>query len=149
MPQFDPQYYWAAAGIVLILIEIGFFGFGFLFLGIGCLLSYIFIQFNLIEPNIVTQFAICGIGTVLSWILLWKPLKRIMKSENKEYTNMVGKTAKTTKHTLHKNMDGEVIWSGVKMKAQIDPEANLESIPPNSDVKITSVKGNTLLVTIK
>lgn len=141
--------YWLVAGAVLLALEaFGIPGIGFLFAGIAAILVGALVELTLIDPfNIVTQFGVFGLATVLFAALLWKKLKSWRVNPNApHYHNMVGTEAVVTQELINDAI-GQVHWSGALMRARLAGKSG--SVTVGSTVTVHEVDGNILLVAPK
>lgn len=141
-----PQFYWMIGGITLLILEVfTISGIGFLFTGLGCLVVFLLMQFQLIEHNLLFEFSIFFTATILFWLILWIPLRKMLKTANSnEYKDMLGSTAQVYQSPLTSDKTGQVLWSGVIMKAKLDSAEENQILPVGTQVVVTKVKGNVL-----
>jgi membrane protein implicated in regulation of membrane protease activity len=83
------------------------------------------------------------------WTLaLWKPLQRFrLRLKNKPaYDSLIGGHATVHGSALVRGREGQVLWSGTIMSAEIAPDAGVETIPPGARVVVADVRGALVLV---
>ena len=137
-------YFIAAISLLVELTLIGLSG-PLLFFAIGCALTGILISLGMITSWEMEMFFI-GLITLLSSILLWKPLKRFQGSDNvsDNSSDMIGQSVAVseilTKH------GGSIKYSGINWPARLSEESQHESIIIGTYVKIYAVDGNVMLI---
>jgi len=138
-------FFYALAGICL-LVDLSILGISgpLLFIGVGSLMTGLFISIGFIEHFRVALVIFAGFSAA-SAALLWKPLKQFQNKEVGPETtsDMVGRiipaSARITK------TDGRVYYSGVEWLARLDASSD-EPIEPETQVEITSVDGTIMMV---
>lgn len=146
----NPGHLWLMAGAVLVAVEILFItGMGFLFAGLAAFTVGTAIAMEWLPADATAaQAATFLLMTALWAVILWKPLKKWLKTGTDEaYSNIIGNSATVESPGLEKGKTGTVRWSGTLMKAQIDHGCAHHTLAPGTEVRITAVKGNTLTVT--
>lgn len=137
---------WLLAGIVFMAIEaIGIPGMGFLFAGLGALTVGVWLNFAS-DTNTITQFVIFFGATTVWAGLLWKPLQKFRVGKTGGYNNIIGDDAFVGEHGLKKGAVGEATWSGTIMKAELSPDASVESLSSGDTATIIAVSGNKLIL---
>lgn len=136
---------WVIVGIILIVIEFtNTPNVGFLFLGLGALSTAIFLTINPIAFKY--QYIIFGLSSVLSFIILWWPLKQYVYNNNKglAYSDMIGNEVVVHSKEISAEKIGQVVWSGTIMNAKLDSK---EHHPAHHGEKlhINKVSGNVLI----
>lgn len=142
------EFIWLIVGLVFFLAELfGASGAGLLFLGMGAFAAGGLIGLGLIaDDQIIIQWAVFGISSLIFALLLWKPLKKLRSNKQQGgYKNIVGDTAYVSSATLTKK-DGEVTWSGTIMKARLEESCSVDSLPSGTQVTIVDINGVTLMV---
>lgn len=92
------------------------------------------------------QFILFFLSTALWAAALWKPLKKLMNSDESGYSDFVGQTAVVYGEPLEKGKRGQVKWSGTIMNCEIAPNENAEKILSGAEVTIIEVSKGILLV---
>ena len=137
---------WVIVGIILIVIEFtNTPNVGFLFLGLGALSTAIFLTINPITFKY--QYIIFGLSSVLSFIILWWPLKQyVYKSNSKDlaYSDMIGNEVVVHSKEISAEKIGQVIWSGTIMNAKLDSKEH-NTAHHGEKLHITKVSGNVLI----
>jgi membrane protein implicated in regulation of membrane protease activity len=142
----SPHSIWFIAGAALVAIEIFLVpGTGFFFPGLGAITVGAVLIAGWVEGT-NNQFIMFFLSTTVWAALLWKPLKRVMRSGNSGYSDMVGDTAVVYGEPLKKGKKGQVKWSGTIMNCEIASQENTETILPGTDVTITEVSKGILIV---
>ncbi len=140
-------FFYVLAGICL-LVDLSILGMSgpLLFIGIGALVTGLFVTLGLIEHFRVALVIFAGFSAA-SAALLWKPLKQFQNKEVGPETtsDMVGKiipaSARITK------TDGRVYYSGVEWLARLDASTDVP-IEAETQVQVTSVDGTIMLVRV-
>lgn len=143
---------WFILAIALMGLEI-FLGFTIIItifavaaLTIGCLTYFFPATYDSIIIQLATYCA-----TVAAWaLILWKPLKLLLKknTKNGEYSNIIGQKAEVIGADLKPGKIGKISWSGTQVKAMIDDihHDKNKKIEVGTIVKITSIKNNIFIV---
>jgi len=142
---------WLVLGVIFVLIEVlAIPAMGFLFAGIGAITLGGLIIFNFIAlEGVMYHIAYFFFFTTVWAIILWKPLKKSIKSSVEDsYQNIVGTTADATEK-LEEGKVGYVKWSGTKMRARIAPDSTLKHIEKGKTVNVVGNKDGILQVDIK
>ncbi|MDH5737716.1 MAG: activity regulator of membrane protease YbbK [Gammaproteobacteria bacterium] len=136
--------FWVLAGFVMLAIEAFVLGMGtgiLLFVGLGAIATGLLMQTGLIPETWTSGISGVGIASAIITGILWKPFKRIQGSQEnprKEVSNdMVGLRILLTRNLSH-TQPVEHQYSGISWKLQIDPEANIDSIPSGTEVEVTA-----------
>lgn len=144
----NPVAIWAIVATFLVFLEIliGAVGVGLLFMGLGAYIVALSLYVNWIaEDQLLLQFSIFFFATALFTIILWKPLKRL-RNKKANYHDMQGQDVLVIEQPLIRAEKGYVKWSGVRMKAVLIAESEVERIEVGQDAYILHAKGNTLYV---
>lgn len=142
-----PSQLWLIAGAVLAAMEaFGIPGIGLLFGGIAAFLVAIIIEAGVImQEDFALQFGAWFIITIISALLLWKPMKHWRsRPSSPAYSNMIGSTATICEGDLVAGKKGKAIWSGARMNAEIAPDMGVEILHDGETAIIHAVDGNTL-----
>lgn len=133
----------AAICLIIELTLIGLSG-PLLFFSIGCLITGILVSLQIVS-GLEMEILFVGLFSLISAVILWKPLKKIQGDGKTQDTSsdLIGQTVivndPITSHS------GTVRHSGVNWTARLD-ESSHENIESQSQVIITAVNGNILLV---
>lgn len=142
----NPEYYtyiWYVLAVVFTALEfVKAPGVGFIFAGIGALVTGLLRQLGFIETEIA-QFTCFFAVTVVSGVVLWKPMKKF-RSSHAGYNDVVGATA-IADSDITKLQEGKVKWSGTIMNAKLAPHAKSE-VKSGDNIEIVGVEGTTLIV---
>jgi membrane protein implicated in regulation of membrane protease activity len=146
------NYIWLLIGSVLIFLEVIIApGIGFLFSGLASITLGALITFGVIddESSLLVQLAIFFALTILWAIILWRPLKKLIKKNKSSYDNLVGTQAIIANNNILKGEIGEVIWSGTTMRAKISSNSVAEIINVNSKVVVLGQEDGVLIIDTK
>jgi len=134
------------AGVAL-LIELTLIGLSgpLLFFAIGCALTGALVSLNIISTWEM-ELLFVGIFTLLTSVVMWKPLKQFQGSGtvNDNSSDMIGQMVPVTETVTHSG--GSVRHSGINWSARLSDESSAESISTDTRVKICAVDGNILIV---
>jgi membrane protein implicated in regulation of membrane protease activity len=146
--ELSPTTLWLLAGVLLFVAEaLGANGMGLFFAGFAALLTGALLQLGILDSDAtIVQFVVFFAATAIFSVLLWKPLKKFRINRGGGYSNMVGDTVVVGSAGVRQSMGGDVTWSGTIMKAELAPDAGVDSLPAGSQAIITSVRGATLIV---
>jgi membrane protein implicated in regulation of membrane protease activity len=138
---------WLLTGAMFLALEaFGIPGIGLLFIGLGAILTGLFIEIGIIASDAyVMQFAALFINSSILAVLLWKKVKQFRGASGKagNYQNMIGDEA-TVIGLLTHNHKGQVSWSGTTMIAEL--AAGEPDLAEGASAIITEVNGNVLTV---
>lgn len=139
---------WLVVGVVLFVAEMAIPGIGFLFAGAGALTVGMLLNFSVLSvDDTLLQILVFVVSTAIWTIILWKPIQKMRMGKNKtSYNNIVGETATVTDKGLSKTNGGEVIWSGVNMRAKLEEQSGFEFLEAGKQVIIKEINGNILTV---
>ncbi|MCP4326305.1 MAG: NfeD family protein [Psychromonas sp.] len=134
----------AGASLLVELTLIGLSG-PLLFFSIGCALTGALVSFNLISTWEM-ELLFVGIFTLLSSVVMWKPLKQFQGSGtvNDNSSDMIGQTVAVSEAVTRTG--GKVRHSGINWNARLSDQSSAESINTDSRVEICGVDGNILIV---
>lgn len=141
----DKLLYLIAGGSLLIeLTLIGLSG-SLLFFAIGCALTGVLVSLNILS-SWEMELLFVGLFTLLSSIIMWKPLKRFQGSGKVDdsSSDMIGKMVTVSK-TLNKQ-GGSIRFSGINWTARLAQDSNDTSIAVGELVKIHGVDGNIMII---
>lgn len=139
---------WLVVGVILFIAEMVIPGIGFLFAGAGALTVGMLLNFYALSVDDTSlQILVFVVSTAIWTVILWKPIQKLRLGKNKtSYNNIVGEIAIVTNTGLSKANGGEVLWSGVNMRAKLDEHSGVESLEAGKQVIIKEIKGNILTV---
>ncbi len=143
-------YIWLITAVVLMALEaFGLPGIGLMFAGLGALIAGMAIQTGLVsETNYLLQGIIFFLATAIWTALLWKPLQkwRIRLHQKPAYDSLVGGLATVHGAPLIKNREGQVMWSGTIMAAELAHDAAVDELPVGARVTVGDVRGSLVIV---
>lgn len=142
-----PYILWLAFGVTCFMIEaLVVSGVGFLFAGLAALTAgSVLTAMPDITP--VQQWIVFFISGAIWTMLLWRPLQKFHgRGAKNNYHNMIGDIAYIGGSGLAKGNTGEATWSGTIMKARLADDVAVEHLAGGSQVIISGVTGNTLIV---
>jgi len=145
-----PTHYWLIAAVVFMALEaFGVSGIGFLFVGLGALIVGVALPMGILaDDQIIAQFALAFAGAVATALLLWKPIQKLFphNHNNIGYDDLIGSSGIVAAGGLVKGTEGNVLWSGTIMKAELAADAAVSSLPEGARVTIVKAKGAKLTV---
>lgn len=132
---------------VSLLVELTLIGLSgpLLFFSIGCALTGILVSLNLIS-SWEMELLFVGIFTLVSSILMWKPLKLFQGNGNvtDNSSDMIGQRVAVSE-TLSKH-GGNIRFSGINWSARLSEQSPHESIAIGEHVTIAAVDGNVMII---
>lgn len=150
----NAAYIWLFFGGFLIALEaMTVPGMGLFLAGLGALATGIMIGLGLLESHhLILQCISFFSFTCIFALILWKPLIKFrMKSRNDRtsFHDMIGASGVVGGTGLKRGETGQVIWSGTIMNAELDHSVSNDFLSVGTHVRIKSVSGTTLKVTLK
>ena len=134
------------AGISL-LVELTLIGLSgpLLFFAIGCAATGLLISFNVIS-SWELELLFVGIFTLLSSLLMWKPLKHFQGSGkiSDNSSDMIGQMVAVSEPLSKQG--GAIRFSGINWTARLAEDSNKETIAIGEMVKIVAVDGNIMII---
>lgn len=143
MFEITPSVIWLIVGLIFLAIEFTKLpGIGFLFLGLGGLInSALVYNYPFFEEHQYTSF---GLVSLLSFIILWWPLKKYMyKKSPGSHFSLVGSDVEVYANPIMQGQPGQVKWSGTIMNAKL--VSNSLPAKVGEILVITEVQGNVLI----
>lgn len=143
---------WLSAGIVLVALELVCVStIGFVFAGFGALTTGAILHLGWIGAEETTlQFIVFLAATSLWTGALWLPVKRWHITRlHKKPSEMIGDTAYIGSAGLSRRADAEVTYAGSIRKARLSDRNIAERLEAGTEVIITEVIGDTLVVELK
>ena len=136
---------WLIAGAILVIFEFTVFpGVGFLFAGIGALITGTLISGGFLTDQIWQWISFFGFS-VLSAILLWKPLmKHKFDPNQRAFSDLAGQKAILISD-LEPGKEGKAKWSGTAMRARLEDGIEL-SFKEGKELEIVRTEGNVLIL---
>ena len=131
--------FWAVAFVVLMLIELSTTGAFAGFLGIGALVTAFFVNYEVAESTQAIVFTFFSSTCVIAGTL-WKPLKRRYTGRDttdaeegiEPFTGDFG----TVEDAPLTAAGGAICLHGARMRAVLDPSADLEQLEPGTRVQV-------------
>jgi len=140
---------YALAGIILV-IELTVLGLGgpLLFIGIACAITGVFVTTGLLGSWEAEVFSV-GILSLLSAVLLWKPLKQLQgpSKVSDSSSDMIGQIVPVSDQVTRNG--GSIRHSGIDWQARLDSSSNVEMLESGQRVEICGVEGNVMIVKVQ
>jgi membrane protein implicated in regulation of membrane protease activity len=138
---------WLAIGAALIITE--FFitpGVGVVFIGLGALTTGALLQLQLIGST-ETQLISLSVASVFWALLLWKPLKRLVKTQNRNHnqSHIIGTEAIVSGKGVNKT-SGTAKWSGTEMNARLAADAEVAELTAGDLAEVVELDGSVLIL---
>ena len=134
------------AGISLI-VELTLIGLSgpLLFFGLGCAITGALVSLNILSTWEM-ELLFVGIFSLLSSIILWKPLKRFQGNGKvtDNSSDMIGQSVAVSEELTKQG--GSIRFSGINWMARLTEDSPHESIAVGEFVKIHAVNGNVMLI---
>ncbi len=132
---------------VSLLVELTLIGLSgpLLFFAIGCALTGALVSLNMISTWEM-ELLFVGLFTLLSSIVMWKPLKQFQGSGivTDSSSDMIGQIVPVTE--IVTETGGSVRHSGINWNARLSGASTIDTIEVGAQVKICAVDGNVLIV---
>ncbi len=145
-----PEILWLAIGFGLIALELSIApGIGILFAGIAGVSLGGLLAFGVLnEPDFYLQL-VWFFGLTVGWaVVLWRPLKKYLRSSTGVFDMYVGTTAIVQEGGVSKDKTGTVRWSGSNMRARVRKDAKIDKIEEGEEVYIHAMKNGVMHVDI-
>lgn len=132
-------------GVLLLVVEVMFFGFAtffLLFIGISCLIAGLLMSFSVIPDTALSALSSVSVFSIIIAFGFWKPLKKLQKPDdnNEIEVGLVGhKFILTSDVSPNKSIDYK--YSGVNWIVK-----SLEEIDAGQSVKVIKLEVGVLLV---
>ena len=132
-------------GVLLLVVEVMFFGFAtffLLFIGISCLIAGLLMSLSVIPDTALSALSSVSVFSIIIAFGFWKPLKKLQKPDdnNEIEVGLVGhKFILTSDVSPHKSIDYK--YSGVNWIVK-----SLEEIDAGQSVKVIKLEVGVLLV---
>ena len=144
----NPGVLWVVAAVVFIIIEVSIPGIGGLFSGVAALSLGTLLIFDIIAPETFIAQLAWFFGLTIFWaVVLWKPLKKMMKPSGEAYSDIIGSPAKVVSR-MEKGKLGTVKWSGTTVRSRIIETSAVDSIDADQEVWIHDKDGTVLLIDV-
>ena len=136
-----------AIAAISLLIELALIGLSgpLLFFAIGCGLTGLLVSFQVIHGWEI-EVLFVGILSLLSAIILWAPLKKFQGTTkvHDRSSDLIGQRVMVSETITISS--GSVRYSGINWSARLDTATQIEVITSGTQVLITGVDGNIILV---
>ena len=132
-------------GVLLLVVEVMFFGFAtffLLFIGISCLIAGLLMSFSVIPDTALSALSSVSVFSIIIAFGFWKPLRKLQKPDdnNEIEVGLVGhKFILTSDVSPNKSIDYK--YSGVNWIVK-----SLEEIDAGQSVKVIKLEVGVLLV---
>jgi len=137
------EFLWMILGIVMIMLEMLIAaGFGFLFAGLGAFTTFALLEFKLLHSAFPLELAVFLTSSIAWWAILWYPV-RLLKRDKMHYQGLSGSIV-TLSEDIKKSQIGNVVWSGVRIRATLYKEEKASVLKKGTRAKIVRIKGNVL-----
>ncbi|MEI6897089.1 MAG: NfeD family protein [Psychromonas sp.] len=134
----------AGLSLLVELTVIGLSG-PLLFFAIACAITAVLVSLNIVS-SWEMELLLVGLFTLLSSVLMWKPLKRFQGSGHvsDNSSDMIGQNVPVSEVlTQH---GGSIRFSGINWTARLSEDSSHESIAIGEYVKIHAVDGNIMII---
>lgn len=143
--------FWLVIAIILMILEVVLgFTIVLFFSGLACFTVAALIYFNYITPDsIITQFAAFFLATTAWALILWKPLKGMVRrihTSDATATSIIGQEAIVINGPLHLGKIGNVTWSGTTVKAKMADDSAHSTLKEGTSVKVVAITDNIFIV---
>ena len=136
---------WFTIGFILLALEMLVLGFstGFvLFIGVAALLTGTLNWMGVIPDNWTAGIACFGLSSVIISVLLYKPLKKLQDNNvviaKDTSSDMIGLEFRL-EQAISITHRGTKKYSGIEWQVEISKDANIETIPAGTLVRVVSV----------
>ena len=132
-------------GVLLLVVEVIFFGFAtffLLFIGISCLIAGLLMSFSVIPDTALSALSSVSVFSIIIAFGFWKPLRKLQKPDdnNEIEVGLIGhKFILTSDVSPNKSIDYK--YSGVNWIVK-----SLEEIDAGQSVKVIKLEVGVLLV---
>jgi len=148
-----PYSFWFAAGFILLILEALVLGFAtgvVLFSGLGALITGGLMWLGIIPATWVAGIASFGLSSAAITGLLWKPLKKLQGTEDRQSTkdnssDIIGYQFRLDETITH-SQPGKTRYSGIEWRVEIDDTAADDEIGAGAKVVVCSVDAGLLRV---
>ena len=143
--------FWFTVGFLLLAIELLAFGFAtglLLFAGIGGLVTGALMWLGIVPHTWLAGTATFGISSVLSAVLLWKPLLRLQNPgppAKDNSSDFVGLEFKLKQDVTHQS-PGKTRYSGIEWRVELADDIQIDRIDAGQKVTVTSIDVGVLRV---
>lgn len=139
-----PAAFWFLVGFALLAIEVVAFGFGsgvLLFGSFGALIAGALFWMGLLPQSWLVGIAVFTSGSVLSALLLWKPLKNMQSGKRMgqdRSSDLIGHEFRLETE-LSSNTTATTRYSGVDWRVELDDKEKGVSLSTGTKVKVSKV----------
>jgi len=133
--------------LVLELTVIGLSG-PVLFVAIGSGLTGLYVSAGIISDWELEIFSV-GIHSLISALILWKPLKKFQGEKQVVDTSsdMIGQIVPVSEEVTVNG--GNIRHSGISWQARLDPASSVDTLAAGVRVEICAVEGNVMIVKLQ
>ena len=143
----NPDHLWYLIAGISFVIELSVMGLSgpLLFFAIASLITGILVSMGVVDGWQSEIFAV-GLLTALAAAILWKPLKSLQnsKEKNDDSSDMIGLHVLVS--TCVTSTTGTIRYSGINWQARLADDVNVTEINEQSQCEIVAITGNTMLV---
>jgi membrane protein implicated in regulation of membrane protease activity len=143
----NPDHLWYLIAGISFVIELSVMGLSgpLLFFAIASLITGILVSMGVVDDWQSEIFAV-GLLTALAAAILWKPLKSLQnsKEKNDDSSDMIGLHVLVS--TCVTSTTGTIRYSGINWQARLADDINVTEINEQSQCQIVAITGNTMLV---
>lgn len=136
--------FWLMLGFALLVAEVitGFTVGVFLFAGLASLLTGALMNFAVLPETWIAGIACTGVSSGVITAVLWRPMKALQgnKAAAKDNSSDLVGHEFILANEITLAQPGQVQYSGVSWRVEIDKQANTESLPAAQRVVVTSVE---------
>ncbi|PCI44717.1 MAG: acriflavin resistance protein [Moraxellaceae bacterium] len=138
----------AGLSFVIELTIIGLSG-PLIFFGLGCAITGVLVSVGAVTTWEI-EFLLVGVFSVLSALVLWKPLKKFQGSNSivqDTSSDMIGQVVPVSKEVTHNG--GNIRHSGIDWSARLQDGSEVSSLAEGTRVEICAVDGNVIIVKVR
>ena len=143
--------FWFLVGFALLALEVVAFGLAtgvLLFGSLGALVTGALFWFDLLPANWLAGIAAFSITSVVLAVVLWKPLKSLQSGSelgSDQSSDLIGHEFKL-KGAITMSVPGNVRYSGIDWRVEIDDAAVVEQIDKGARVRVNRVNAGVFRV---
>ncbi len=143
--------FWFALGFLLLAIEVVAFAFGsgvLIFGSIGALVAGAVFWAGLLPETWLNGVAVFAVASILSAVLLWKPLKSMQQGAamgQDRSSDLIGHEFRLDQDISQQN-SGTTRYSGIDWRVVIDDDSSMVSIKSGAKVRVSRVDAGVFYV---
>lgn len=143
--------FWLILAVLLIILEVSLgFTIVLFFSGLAAFSVSILLYMNVISSQeVISQFAVFFVATAFWGVILWKPLKKIVKDISRnpdQYKNIIGEDCIVEDVKITRDRPGTVKWSGTLVRASIDQSNKRDEVFKDDVLVITNIVDNIFII---